>query len=449
MHGHADRVATGPRLPLDDQGGYVLLAVTVFVFVLIIAGLAMFSTASYETRLAIHDQESTQAFYLADAALERARAKLLEDRTWRDGWTGVALADGTYDLAIADTVIGASSDPYVRLTATGTFKNARRRIMAVGELPPAALEVALLSAGDLIANANVCIDGRVHVGGDADFGNHDQHLNCGTLTEGFDVLPPHMYTDPEYLTGSTYYEVRGTEVGGHYQAQILDRDGVDITATVGDNLEDVTSYDAATGRYYFNFGSATTMEDYFDQADGIFSRAAGDVSVIVNFGEGPLSTPPGPNGIADVRLRGNGSTDLNTTVINTRFTGITEEQRIDPAYWTGGRTTVERMTIEPYNGLSMVCDELVCVNAVNIGTADQPGLLYITGGANIINSSFDFFGSMICMGSLTLNAQAEFTYDPSFLDLLPSYIETEWLSLVSGTLRTIHWREVPPPPFGS
>ncbi|MDO9172266.1 MAG: hypothetical protein Q7W29_10585, partial [bacterium] len=274
-------------------------------------------------------------------------------------------------------------------------------------------------------------------------------LNCGTLTEGFEVRPPHMYTDPEYLTGSTYYEVRGTSVGGHYQAQIYDRDGVDITATVGDDLEDVTTYDAATGRYYFNFGSASTMEDYFDQTDGVFRRAAGDVSVIVNFGEGPLSTPPGPNGIVDVRLRGNGSTDLNTTVINTRFTGITEEQRIDPAYWTGGRTTVERMTIEPYNGLSMVCDELVCVNAVNIGTADQPGLLYITGGANIINSSFDFFGSMICMGSLTLNAQAEFTYDPSFLDLLPSYIETEWLSLVSGTLRTIHWREVPPPPLGS
>ncbi|MDO9170636.1 MAG: pilus assembly PilX N-terminal domain-containing protein, partial [bacterium] len=313
MHRYSGRSETGPRRPLGDQGGYVLLAVTVFVFVLIIAGLAMFSTASYETRLAIHDQETTQAFYLADAALERARAKLLEDRTWRDGWTGVALAGGTYDLAIADTTIGASSDPYVRLTATGTFKNARRRIMAVGELPPAALEVALLSAGDLIANANVCIDGRVHVGGDADFGSHDQHLNCGTLTEGFEVRPPHMYTDPEYLTGSTYYEVRGTRVGGHYQAQILDRNGADITATVGDNLRDVTTYNAATGRYFFDFGSATTMEEYFDQADGVFSRAAGDASVIVNFGEGPVSTPPGPNGIVDVRLRGNGSTDLNTT----------------------------------------------------------------------------------------------------------------------------------------
>lgn len=449
MHGPAGRAETGPRTPRGGQGGYVLLAVTVFVFVLIIAGLAMFSTASYETRLAIHDQESTQAFFLADAALERARAKLLEDRAWRDGWTGVALADGTYDLAIADTTIGGSPDPFVRLTATGTFKNARRRITAVGELPPAALEVALLSAGDLIANANVCIDGRVHVGGDADFGNHDQHLNCGTLTEGFEVLPPHMYTDPEYLTGSTYYEVRADRVGGNNLARVYDRNNVDITATFSGDLEDVMTYNAATGRFTFNFGDHNIMEDYFDQTNGHFSRDAGDVSVIVNFGEGPLSTPPGPNGIVDVRLRGNGSTDLNTTVINTRFTGITEEQRLDPAYWAGGRTTVERMTIEPYNGLSMVCDELVCVNAVNIGTADQPGLLYITGGANIINSSFDFFGSMICMGSLTLNAQAEFTYDPSFLDLLPSYIETEWQSLVSGTLRTIHWREVPPPPLGS
>lgn len=436
------------RRPPADQGGYVLMAVTVFVFVLAIVGMAMFSTSSYETRLSIHAQESTQAFYLADAALERARAKLLEDRTWRAGWTGVALGGGTYDLAIADTTIGGHAEPLVRMIATGTCGNARRRILAVGELPPSALEISLLATGDLTADAAVCIDGRVHVGEDADFGNHDNHLICGEMTEGFTVNPPQIYTDPAHLTGSTYYEVRGTRVGATYQARIFDRNGNDITAAVGNNLSTVTSYSAATGRYTFNFGSAAALATFFDQTSGVFRRAPGDASVVVNFGESPLSTPPGPNGTANVNLRGNGSTVLNTTIVNTRFTGITAEQRIDSAYWTGGTTTVERLVIDPLNGISMICNQLITASATDIGTVAHPGLLYITGDASVTGSSFDFYGSMICMGSITLSARADFVYDPAFLALLPDYLEEEWLSMVSGTLRTIVWRETAPPPLG-
>jgi hypothetical protein len=448
MDRYANPRGSATRRATAGEGGYVLLAVTVFVFVLIIAGLAMFSTASYETRLAIHDQESTQAFYLADAALERAKARLLDDRTWRAGWSGVALGGGTYDLAIADTVIGGSSDPYVRLIATGTFQNARRRIMAVGELPPSAFELSLLASGDLTANATTCIDGRVHVSGDAYFGNHGQHLHCGELTEGFAVQPPQIYTDPAHLTGSTYYEVRGIQVGGVPQARVYDRNGNDVTASTSD-LHLVTTYNAGTGRYTFSFGSATLMGQYFNQTNGVFQRAAGDASVIVNFGEAPLGATPGPNGVANVVIRGSGSTTLNTTIVNTRFTGITNEQRIDAAYWTGGTTSVERLTIEPLNGFSMICHELVTANSTNIGTSAHPGLLYITGGASVTGSSFDFYGSLICMGSLSLGARSDFTYDPSFLELLPDYLEQEWLSMVSGTLRTVYWRELAPPPVGS
>ncbi len=448
MDRHANPRRTATRRPSAGEGGYVLLAVTVFVFVLIIAGLAMFSTASYETRLAIHDQESTQAFFLADAALERAKARLLQDRTWRAGWSAVALGGGTYDLAIADTVIGGSTDPYVRLIATGTFEGARRRLMAVGELPPSAFELSLLASGDLTASAAVCVDGRIHVSDDADFGNHDQHLQCGELTEGFEVQPPQIYTDPAHLTGSTYYEVRGIQVGGVPQARVYDRNGNDITASIGD-LHDVTTYNAGTGRYTFTFDSAALMNQYFNQAGTVFRRAAGDASVIVNFGEAPLGASPGPNGVADVVIRGSGSTTLNTTIINTRFTGITNEQRVDAAYWTGGTTSVQRLTIEPLNGFSMICHELITANSTNIGTASHPGLLYITGGASVTSSSFDFFGSMICMGSLSLGARSDFTYDPSFLELLPDYLEQEWLSMVSGTLRTVFWRELAPPPVGS
>lgn len=446
MNGH-EQSRLRPRHPAAGQGGFVLMAVTVMVFVLIIAGLAVFSTASYETRSSMRDQASAQAFYLADAAIERARARLLEDRTWRDGWSAVPLAGGTYDLSIADTTVNGSSDPHVRLTGTGTFADSRRRITVVGLLPPAALEIGLLATGTVTANAAMCIDGRVHVNGDADFGYHDQHLQCGTLTEGFAIRPPQIYTDPDHLTGSTYYDVRGARIGGVHQARIFDRDGTDITTSLGDSLLTITSYNAGTGRYQFDFGDAATLDHYFDQATGVFSRTAGDASVIVDFGGSPLSDPPGTSGVANVIVRGNGSVDLGSTIINTRFTGATDEQRIDPAFWSGGTTTVERLTVEPRNGIALICDELVCDNAVNMGTAGYPGLLYITGGNSVINSSFDLYGSLICMGSLTTNARADIVYDSSFLQLLPDYVESEWLAMVSGTLRTVHWSDATLPPL--
>jgi hypothetical protein len=67
----------------------------------------------------------------------------------------------------------------------------------------------------------------------------------------------------------------------------------------------------------------------------------------------------------------------------------------------------------------------------------------------VINSSFDLFGSLVCMGSLTTNARADIVYDPSFLQLLPDYVESEWLAMVSGTLRTVHWSDATLPPLQS
>ena len=150
-----------------------------------------------------------------------------------------------------------------------------------------------------------------------------------------------------------------------------------------------------------------------------------------------------PTQTAKVKIR------LNSTVVNTRFIGATDDQRIDPTYWIGGTTSVERLVIEPYNGFTLICDEMLCSNAVTLGTSDNPGLVYITGGVNVANSSNNVWGSLICMGDFSTNASVDFNYDPAFLDLLPDYIGNEWVAMVSGTLRSIYWRELAPPPLGS
>jgi len=80
------------------ESGYSLMGVMIFVFVIMLSGLSFFALSAGETRGAIYRQESTEAFYLADAAVERARAKFIENRAWRDGWTDEACGNGHYSI---------------------------------------------------------------------------------------------------------------------------------------------------------------------------------------------------------------------------------------------------------------------------------------------------------------------------------------------------------------
>ena len=66
------------RSPPGEEG-YSVFTVTVFAFIIIIAGFAIYAVASYETKGALYRQNSSEAFYLADGAIERARAKFLEN----------------------------------------------------------------------------------------------------------------------------------------------------------------------------------------------------------------------------------------------------------------------------------------------------------------------------------------------------------------------------------
>ena len=127
----------------DAEGGYVLLAVTVFVFVVVVGSIAIFTTTSSETLLSTYGQESNEAFYLADGAIERARARLSNNKEWRDGWTDIAAGNGTYTLSLRDTTV--SGGPGVAMTAIGEVGRARRAIAAVAELPASGTPLAVWS----------------------------------------------------------------------------------------------------------------------------------------------------------------------------------------------------------------------------------------------------------------------------------------------------------------
>jgi hypothetical protein len=431
-----------------DEDGYVLMAVTVFVFVLVVGGLAMYSTSTYETKHAMYTRNAAQAFYLADSAIERARAVLMTDRAWRDGWTDVPAAGGTYSLTVTDTTL-AGTNPGVTMTALGVMDNVHRRLEVVAEIPPASLGLALLVMDDAYALRRLCVNGKAHIGDYAWMGIHDNRFSCGTYTNGFVITPPHFHTEPDYFPGSTYYEVRGTNLGGVYQARIFDRDGNDITTALGDSLDTITTYSSLLGVYSFDFSGMGTIEHYFDQLTGIFSRATGDISVVVNFGNAPLTDPPGVNGTQWLTLDGHGVDHIYSTIVNTRFTGVTEEQRLDTRFWRGGLVYASHIRFEPYNGIAVMCDSYYPSMSVQVGTAAHPALFLSTGGWVWTIHPTQFRGGLICLGSLYILGNTTVTYDPGFLSLLPDYMEVEWPGRVSGTINVLSWRELPAGDTGS
>ena len=419
--------------------GYALLTVVVFTLVMTTAGVAFFSLSSYETHQGLYRQRSAEAFALAEGAVERARARLIQDRAWRDGWAQQAAGRGSYDLRIVDTTW--SGQAVVKLVGTGRVAGAGRRVELISQVPPSSYSMTMHVLGNANVGGNLCLSGRIHVNGVGDFGNNDVHLKCGGIqTQGFVIRPPVLFTDAAHYPGTTFYYVKGTKVGATYQAKIFDRNGNDITAALGNNLSTVTTYSG--GNYTFSFNSAAKLTTFFNETTGVFRRNAGTSAVVVNFGETPLF-PVGGTGTSTVVLDGGGSFTLQATIINTRFTGATEAQRLDPNFWRGGLTTVKQITLAPSMGLAIAAYDYQKQGGsnVNVGTDAAPALIYVTRDVPALNSNYNHTGSLIVLRNYSSTGGPNFTFHPGFVTNLPAYLQTEWIDGVSGTVKVVRWQE--------
>jgi hypothetical protein len=301
--------------------------------------------------------------------------------------------------------------------------------------------------GDASIGGNLCIDGAVHVNGNAYGNNPGQDPNfapgCGQeYTEGFAIYPPYIYTDPAHFPNATYYYVKGNKKGSVYQARIYDRFMVDITTSRGDSLTSVTTYSGGTFTYTFN--NDTKINNYFNETTGVFRKNAGDVAVVVNFGEPPIVNPPGANGVSALVFDGTTNALIRSTVINARFVGTTEAQRLDDAYWRGAIMTVKQIKFEPRYGIACIAYDFQKQGGSQVwmGTAAWPALVYVTRNAVTVNSNFNLVGSLICLNNWSSTGGPNLTYSAGFIPNLPDYLRNGWPSGVSGTLKILRWREV-------
>jgi hypothetical protein len=422
--------------------GFALPMLMFLILVLLIAGMGFFGTASRETTSAIYRQGSSEAFYLADAAVERARARFLGDRSWRGPWTAQTGGRGSYDLSVRDTTWNGITDA-VRLLATGHVGSVVRKVEVMAEIPPTAFGLGVLVMGDAEVGGNLCLDGPAHVNGDATggSGHGSPHFTCGgECDEGWPLTPPPIYTDPSHFPGDTYYYVRGVKSGATYTARIYDEAGTDVTGTT--DMSAITSYNSGTKTYTFSFDTAGKIDQYFDFTTGVFHRESGDNSVVVNFGEVPL----GPTGAlySSIAVDGAVSSEIKSTLINTRFTGTTEVDRLATANWAGGTFAVRQLKMEPVNGIALVICNLDKPGSsqVSLGSPAWPALVYVTRDVNSINSNFSLTGTLIVLNDFVCTGGPNITYNSGFIENLPNYLEDDWASGVSGSMKVLRYREV-------
>lgn len=264
-----------------------------------------------------------------------------------------------------------------------------------------------------------------------------------------------IYTTADRFPNTTYYDVRCVTGGGPARAIIRDGDGNDITAILGDDLNNVIQFSNWQKKFTIAFQGVGHFNSYFHPTNGLFVKAPGDSAVIVNFGNPPEAGPPGTRDYVDVFMIGNNSPNMpavTQTIINTRFTGGAESQRPSYRSWRGGVIYIRDVTMEPDNGIAIISHSHYSSGnrQTEIGTVNQPALVYATNSAWVIWGRTRYEGSVVSLNSwlvlsILSNRRAEYTWNSGFLSDTPFWFSNQWPGGTATELNIASWQEIPPP----
>jgi Tfp pilus assembly protein PilX len=234
---------------LSNQKGMALLTTLIFVFILVTFAVALLTMTSNDTKLSALQRDSTKAFYIAEAGIEKALYILKNDYESDQDWTGITVPpskEGDFDEGTFTVYLSNLSSNNVTIKSKGVVYNKSTRYVQVDN----AIFAGSGQSGKVI-NGNVDIRGSVHIlgtegtvavealdiTGTAGIGNNYDGMDSDLRTR----IPSNIPTTIE-LNGDTVETLNAKLRVKH---GTVDLSG---TATVGD--PDVCSYD----EYYNKYG---------------------------------------------------------------------------------------------------------------------------------------------------------------------------------------------------
>ena len=173
---------------IKNTKGVVLISVYLVIIVLLIIGAVFVMRAISDARIAIKELEQWQAFYLAEAAIDRALAQLPANTA---NALNVALGSGRYDMTITTITVGkkwqAQGIGYIP-DKTNPRATVRTEAIIEKKDPPNFYGNAIYTAGDVdIRGSAYDVNGNVIFAGNNLIG--DPSFVSGTVTDDESISP--------------------------------------------------------------------------------------------------------------------------------------------------------------------------------------------------------------------------------------------------------------------
>jgi len=197
--------------------GFAIVASVFIVIVLAAIGIFAVSMLSTDIEISSDTLRSTQAFYIAEAGLERVFCELKNDGDFRATPTTVTgnIGEGSFSVTVTK-----DASTYT-LTSTGTVGAVQRRMTQTVVATPDVFDYAVsVNENDLLIDNNVAIVGDVYGNEDVEVTSNasvtgglvyaDDVTGSGTYTEASDPPDP-VPTYPTFNT--TWYDTQISNAG--------------------------------------------------------------------------------------------------------------------------------------------------------------------------------------------------------------------------------------------
>ncbi len=113
----------------NNRGGALMITLALMAMLSIIAIMAV-NRSNTDMDMSYNQLHDEKAFYTAEAGIERALAKLNDDRSWDSGYVDQEIGGGLYSVTVTDSNTIASLADTVILRATGSYDGAEAEIEA-------------------------------------------------------------------------------------------------------------------------------------------------------------------------------------------------------------------------------------------------------------------------------------------------------------------------------
>ncbi|MBA7495633.1 hypothetical protein ES702_06222 [subsurface metagenome] len=296
---------------LSNQKGMALLTTLIFVFILVTLAVALLIMTGNDTKLSALQRDSTKAFYIAEAGIEKTLYILKNDyesdQDWNTGITGHTSEPGDFDGGTYTVTLTIIDSNNVTIKSKGVVYNKSTRYVQV-DATVESLSIwdnaifAGAGASGRVINGNVDIRGSVHllgeeggeaidieveIGGTGGFGNNydgmdpdlrsritdppTTELNEETGEEGLETLHAELRVKHGDVNLSGAATVGDPDIYGNSYKETFD--GVYINGDFGGNkgADNVYSDNGTEQPYDFGEGTfefPTLDDDYINPDDG-------------------------------------------------------------------------------------------------------------------------------------------------------------------------------------